>query len=321
MVENCIQRFATVIPFYQRERGILQRSLNSALCQGVDNTIFVVDDCSPVPAAEELKSAGLSNDERITLITLADNQGVAAARNVGIEQAVSDYDAVCFLDSDDEWQEGHLQRATAALQHGADFYFSDHIRNDWEKTKFEKRGISSAEYLACETDDALFKVNGHDFAIRQLREHIVQTSTVVVSSGLLSEARFPTRLSLLEDDFMWVKLAQAGATVLFSTEVGARLGKGVNISIAETWGTEESFVKTSKLLAAWQEAYAHIAYDKEIDALRDERIAGLKTDFVQQFFRGRARASVRMKECPALPGALCTVLRRKVTSKRRGSQT
>jgi succinoglycan biosynthesis protein ExoW len=203
MVERCIQRFATVIPFYQRERGILQRSLNSALCQGVDNTIFVVDDCSPVPAAEELKSAGLSSDERINLITLADNQGVAAARNVGIEQTVGDYDAVCFLDSDDEWQEGHLQRAKAALEHGADFYFSDHIRSDWEKTKFEKRGVGRADYLACETDDVLFKVNGRDFALRQLREHISQTSTVVVRSDSFSEARFPTRLSLLEDDFMW----------------------------------------------------------------------------------------------------------------------
>ncbi|HZV67174.1 MAG TPA: hypothetical protein VFG03_19960 [Telluria sp.] len=57
---------AVIIPFYQRESGILLKAIASALAQVqvVPPTIIVVDDASPVPAKVELKDVMLAHPGR-----------------------------------------------------------------------------------------------------------------------------------------------------------------------------------------------------------------------------------------------------------------
>ncbi|MDE6002625.1 MAG: glycosyltransferase [Prevotella sp.] len=53
-------------------------------------------------------------DDRITVVALAENGGQAHARNVGLRQATGDY--VCFLDADDTLSADALQRAVTVFE-------------------------------------------------------------------------------------------------------------------------------------------------------------------------------------------------------------
>jgi glycosyltransferase involved in cell wall biosynthesis len=65
--------------------------------------VIVVDDGSTDNGAEIVRRF---DDSRIRLIR-QENRGVSAARNQGIDKAVSDF--IAFLDADDEWMPKHLE--------------------------------------------------------------------------------------------------------------------------------------------------------------------------------------------------------------------
>jgi cellulose synthase/poly-beta-1,6-N-acetylglucosamine synthase-like glycosyltransferase len=77
---------AVIIPYYQREPGILTRAVDSVLAQVLPHevllTILVIDDNSPHPAETDL--AALWAPPRITIKTVYQaNAGPGAARNRG----------------------------------------------------------------------------------------------------------------------------------------------------------------------------------------------------------------------------------------------
>ena len=79
------KELGVVIPFYQRERGILARAIASALAQRdvQPDRIVVVDDGSPVSARDELADLLRGDESRIDVIEQS-NAGTAAARNRGL---------------------------------------------------------------------------------------------------------------------------------------------------------------------------------------------------------------------------------------------
>lgn len=94
---------SVVIPLYNKGPHIA-RTLNSVLKQTFrDFELIVVDDGSTDNGAEIVKGF---DDPRIQLIRQA-NQGVSAARNHGVAEAIADI--VAFLDADDEWTSSHLE--------------------------------------------------------------------------------------------------------------------------------------------------------------------------------------------------------------------
>ena len=120
-----IARTNVIIPFFQREPGLLAVAVNSALTQGgEDLLVTVVDDGSPVSARAELAPI-IAHDRRVVIIEQA-NAGPGAARNRGLDATPDDVAYIAFLDSDDRWLPGHLANGLTALRLGADFYFSDH---------------------------------------------------------------------------------------------------------------------------------------------------------------------------------------------------
>jgi glycosyltransferase involved in cell wall biosynthesis len=87
---------SVIIPSFQRPLETI-RATRSALNQrGLAVEIVVIDDASPTPL---ILPGDCQADERVRLLRLPDNQGAAAARNVGVE--ASRADAIAFLDSDD----------------------------------------------------------------------------------------------------------------------------------------------------------------------------------------------------------------------------
>ena len=118
-----------VIPYYQREAGILAKALASIAAQqpaGMPVQVLVVDDASPVPAEPELEALGTFRNQ--VHVIRQPNGGPGAARNAGLDHAPAGTRYIAFLDSDDTWSTDHLARATAALGAGYSFYFADHVQ-------------------------------------------------------------------------------------------------------------------------------------------------------------------------------------------------
>ncbi len=104
-------QISVIIPTRFRPE-LVRRAIGTVLTQScIDYEIIVVVD-GPDPETEAALKA--SADERLTVLTLPDNVGLAEARNVGVRAAKGTW--VAFLDDDDEWLpeklEHQLQAAT-----------------------------------------------------------------------------------------------------------------------------------------------------------------------------------------------------------------
>lgn len=96
-------KYSVVIPLYNKQRYI-RETLKSVLEQTFqDFEILVVDDGS---SDESLKEAKKVVSEKIRIIEQP-NQGVAVARNTGIQHAEGEY--ISFLDADDKWKKNYLE--------------------------------------------------------------------------------------------------------------------------------------------------------------------------------------------------------------------
>ena len=96
-------KISVVIPLFNKGPYIA-RTLDSILIQTFqDFEVIVVDDGSTDDGAEIVRGF---DDPRIQLIQQV-NQGESAARNRGVDEALSDF--VAFLDADDEWMPNHLE--------------------------------------------------------------------------------------------------------------------------------------------------------------------------------------------------------------------
>jgi glycosyltransferase involved in cell wall biosynthesis len=94
---------SVIIPAYNSE-AFIARAIQSALDQDSPHKeIIVVNDGSTDNTLSVLESFG----SRIRVFNQA-NAGAAAARNTGIEQSQGEF--IAFLDSDDEWLPGRLQK-------------------------------------------------------------------------------------------------------------------------------------------------------------------------------------------------------------------
>lgn len=100
-----------IIPAYNCSRFIA-KSIDSALCQQVDLEVLVINDCSP----DDLDTvmARYRSDPRVIYLKNQQNLGVADTRNRGVRLARGKY--VAFLDADDCWMPGKLQKQLALLK-------------------------------------------------------------------------------------------------------------------------------------------------------------------------------------------------------------
>ncbi len=100
--------FSVVIPAYNRGAWVGE-AVSSALAQvGPDFEVIVVDDGSTDDTPEVLAEYA---DK--ALVVRQENKGVSLARNSGIEASRGDW--IAFLDADDRWRPGHLERLEKAI--------------------------------------------------------------------------------------------------------------------------------------------------------------------------------------------------------------
>lgn len=104
---------SVIMPAYNAAETIWA-SMRSVLSQDYRNIeLIVVDDCSR-DGTLDLMDRIADHDTRARPVRLASNQGVAHARNAGIESATGQF--IAFLDSDDCWHPGKLSAQMTYLQ-------------------------------------------------------------------------------------------------------------------------------------------------------------------------------------------------------------
>ncbi|MFH8421868.1 CDP-glycerol glycerophosphotransferase family protein [Streptomyces sp. NPDC018038] len=120
-------RFSVIIPVYGVE-GYIRECLESVTSQGYENfEIIAVDDCS-LDSSGAIVDEFAARDPRVRAVHRAENGGIGAARNTGVEHARGDY--LLFIDGDDSIRPGSLQAMADRLDAAEDpeILLFDHVR-------------------------------------------------------------------------------------------------------------------------------------------------------------------------------------------------
>ncbi|MDL2401894.1 glycosyltransferase family 2 protein [Rhizobium mayense] len=220
-----------VIPFYQKQSGILQRALRSISRQVFqDFDILVVDDESPLPAESELQSLGEEERARIRVIRQA-NAGPGGARNTGLDNVPASSRFVAFLDSDDEWAPEHLSNAFEALtRHNADCYW-DSIYGGEEFFYHFSMAELAKSFDATRLSQMPSVIEIPDIASVMLKDwSFLHLSCMVIGRPLFEKIRFEAALRLAAEDVLFFcDCILAAKRVLLCEDTGAMRGEGMNI--------------------------------------------------------------------------------------------
>lgn len=203
--------FSVVIPAYNRVH-LVGRAIESALSQSVPpDEVIVVDDGS-VDGTADLAEAY----DGVRCLRLP-NGGPAAARNAGAGEARFPW--IAWLDSDDFWLDGHLERMRAAIVETngrAAYYFTDLRRpvdgslvSHWQRCGFSIEG------------DHHVAEDGADWALLPKRPQLMQAS-VTNLGAFRSVGGMWSRLRMNEDGHLFMKMG-FGAPVCAVAGFGAEM--------------------------------------------------------------------------------------------------
>ena len=251
---------AIVIPYYQRDTGLLQQCVRSILDQDatVDYRIIVVDDESPVPADAELAELLPAADGRINIIRQT-NAGPGAARNRGLDNVPPGTRYVAFLDSDDQWTGPFLADAVYALEQGYDLFIGNSARTGFDKTRFEWNASPALNILAenhqlIDAAREIYEYQGDFFDLLVRRSNIIGPTTMAYNFERFPAIRFNPTLFNGQDRLFKLTLGQHLQRIAFSPRVYAYEGEGVNIFDKSQWGSTgsirllSSYIRLSKCI-------------------------------------------------------------------------
>lgn len=226
--------FAVVIPFFQREPGILGRALKSITSQHIPDgwsvEVIVVDDGSPRPAQDEVRDLSFTEPLHLRVIR-QENAGVAAARNRGLAETDASTTLIAFLDSDDSWPERHIANAIQAWERGFEFMFSDNRRELHHDSYIEACAPRMMAVLNQSTNErGIVDVPPGDLPGLIIEEFPTQASTVVYQRSIAPDLRFNTDLAACGEDVLFMVMLAAGAKrVGFISRSRVECGRGVNV--------------------------------------------------------------------------------------------
>ncbi len=112
---------SVIIPYFQREPGILTRALRSIQAQelpvGWQVETIVVDDGSPLPALDDIAGLKFEQPHQLRIVSQI-NMGAAVARNRGLDEVARGTSLIAFLDSDNIWPTRHWAKSIEAYGNG-----------------------------------------------------------------------------------------------------------------------------------------------------------------------------------------------------------
>ena len=238
---NAVPLIAVIIPFFQREPGILARALASIAAQGYPAEalyVLVIDDGSPIAAEDELRREPPAAGLRVRVIRQP-NAGPNEARNRGLDSLEPGTELVAYLDSDDEWIAAHLERAVHTLRQGYDAYFANLYHLGDEVDEYAKAGRVQADQHPMLAGDPTLRGYVGDMVHQVATANIIFMPSLVIRVDPLGRARFPLGHRHGGGDYLyWMDLIAHGARFAFSTVAEVRCGRGINMWYGSGWGTD-----------------------------------------------------------------------------------
>lgn len=203
-------QISIVMPLFNKENTV-ERAIRSVLSQtDADFELIIVDDGSTDLSYQRCLTFV---DPRIRIIQQT-NQGVAAARNNGVEAGTGTY--LCFLDADDAYEPSFLQqiRALVALNPDAALY----------SCRYQVMAKSGKlQQFKCQyANDFAGPVADFFNAYRQNRGFICSSCFAISRTMFQRAGGFPAGVRIGEDISLWLKAALLGPT-LFSGTLGATI--------------------------------------------------------------------------------------------------
>ena len=245
---------SVIIPYFQKEAGILRKTVISALNQkgNLNYDIIIIDDESPIPAEDEVGDL-LEKHPHIRIIKQK-NAGPGAARNKGIDNVSEDTVYIAFLDSDDCWLENHLANATSALKRGYDFYFSDFYFADYkEKSVFERANkIQRQDHKCIDKENDLYEYTKSMMDQILIKGNVIGTPTVAYHYQKFNHLRFRPEFYNGQDYLFWLDFAQTNGSIAVSFQKECDYGIGLNIYAGSGWGSEKSLQRLRNELFLWK---------------------------------------------------------------------
>jgi glycosyltransferase involved in cell wall biosynthesis len=181
--------FSITIPAYNRGY-ILTETIRSIQDQSFSNwEVIVVDDGSKDNTREIVEQLA-SEDPRIRYV-YQQNAERSAARNNGADHAKGDY--LMFLDSDDKYADGHLEKLYAFIQ---------------EKECPVALFFSNMSYLTdkgIEIPEIPTMLSGKEFEYLLLQP--ITPSRVCIHRDIFKDFRFDPKIVIVEDLVLWVCIA------------------------------------------------------------------------------------------------------------------
>ena len=224
-------KLTVIIPFYQKEPGILRRALASVFAQGFrDFDVIVVDDQSPCPADGDIDAFSAEERARIRVIR-QENAGPGGARNTGLDHVPDETAFVAVLDSDDIWSPDHLSAADDAMtRFGADCYFASITGGDAFYYHFGVADLERTETVERLGESPLL-IEVPDLTQVMLKNwSFLHLSCMVIGRPLIETVRFDAALRLAAEDVLFFcDCVLAARRVVLSGATGAVRGEGLNI--------------------------------------------------------------------------------------------
>ena len=184
--------FSIVIPVYNKEKFV-PKTIESVLCQNfTDFEIIIVNDGSTDQSEAKILEF---KDSRIHYYSKK-NEGVAVARNFGIEKATADY--ICFLDADDFWLPNYLEtmhRFISELPEQQVFASAIEIET--------KNKTIPAHYSIPQKSE--FEIV--DFFEASQKECVLWTSSACIHKSVFEKVgTFDTKIKHGEDTELWIRI-------------------------------------------------------------------------------------------------------------------
>ena len=244
-METTKQPFITVVMPNYNGRRFVEQAIDSVLNQTYSNfELLVVDDCSKDDSLQLIQQKAQS-DDRIRIIALEHNAGVANARNVGIKEAKGEF--IALLDNADLWTEDKLERQLALAQKGADIVYCSYDFIDEQNNSIKKP----------------FVVPQQTNFNKMLASSVISCSTSFIKTELMQAHPFNPDF-YHEDYVLWMELLRVCSTAYGDQKVlmhyrqvnGSRSNKKGNAA-KERWNTYRKALKLNVVTSAW--AFARYA--------------------------------------------------------------
>ena len=199
-----------IVPIYNAQK-YLNRCIDSILSQSYDNFELILINDGSTDGSKDICENYSSKDSRIKLINKI-NEGVSAARNIGLDIAEGEY--VTFIDSDDWIENNYLQAMIDAID-GFDIVISSFT--EVYELDIRNRGYNKELNNAFETRKAIYKDFVDDCVKRKIYTYIIWGK--LYRKDVINGLRF-TELKYSEDALFFRTLVNACPRINFIKNQG-----------------------------------------------------------------------------------------------------